>query len=199
MPAEGRRVVMLAARLVWEKGVREFVHAADRLQKEGFDARFVLVGPLVPNHPSGVPADWLNDQVRRGTIEYWGPSTDMATTLATATLVCVPSYFEGTPKLLMEAAAMGRCRVASDIGGCRTVIENDRDGLLVPPRDADALAHAIRRLLLRPDDCRTFGDRAAARARRDFSDTSLANRTVDLYEPLLMPPSVRSSRYPSIA
>lgn len=140
-------VVMFPARLLGDKGVREFVVAAEQLRAEGVRARFVLVGRRDPDNKTDIGEAVLQGWIESGTVEYWGFSQDMPAMLARAHIIVMPSYREGLPRGLIEAAAIGRAIVTTDAPGCRDVVRHEENGLLVPVGDGAATADAIRRLL----------------------------------------------------
>ncbi len=152
---EGRPLVVLPARMLWDKGVQEFVDAAALLRTQGSMARFVLVGDAAAGNPSAVPERLLHAWTEAGTIEWWGRCADMSRVFGEANVVCLPSYREGMPQVLIEAAACGRATVTTDVSGCRDAIVPNVTGLLVPRGEVEPLARAIKRLL----------DDAAERAR----------------------------------
>ena len=117
----GSQTVMLASRLLWDKGVGEFVEAAEILRAEGYEARFVLVGDGDDANPASIDAATLDAWKRDGSVEFWGRRNDMPDVLARAHVVCLPSYREGVPKVLIEAASCGRAIVTTDAPGCRPV------------------------------------------------------------------------------
>lgn len=139
----GIPVILLAARLLADKGVREFVEAARLLRQRGCAVRMVLVGTGDPANPTSVAPEELAAWVKEGVVEHWGHRRDMPTVLASSNVVVLPSYREGLPKVLAEAAACGRPVITTDVPGCRDAIQPDVTGLLVPPRDAAALTGAI--------------------------------------------------------
>jgi len=181
----GAPVVMLPSRMLWDKGVGEFVEAARRLKKQGVEARFVLVGAPDPANPAAVPEDRLEAWQADGLLEWWGYQERMEAVLPQAHLVCLPSYREGLPKVLLEAMACGRAVVTCDVPGCREAVVHEQNGLLVPSRDPGALADAIGRLLgdasLR---CR-FGATGREWAERFFSTERVARETLGVYQELL--------------
>ena len=136
-------VVVLPARMLWDKGVREFVEAAQILKAQGISARFALVGDTDPNYPACVPEQQLNEWQSSGIVEWWGWQEDMPAVYRQADIVCLPSYREGLPRTLVEAAACGRALVAADVPGCRSIVRPGENGLLVPVRDGKALAEAL--------------------------------------------------------
>ncbi len=181
---DGVPVVMLAARMLWDKGVGEFVEAARTLRARGMDARFVLVGDTDAN-PTSVSTEQLARWQAEGVIEWWGLRDDMPRVLAEATIVCLPTYREGCPKVLLEAAACARPIVATDVPGCRDVVTDGIEGVLVRPRDAEALATALARLLADPDRCRALGVAGRRRAEREFGIEHVVRITLDTYDALL--------------
>jgi glycosyltransferase involved in cell wall biosynthesis len=182
----GRPVVMLAARMLWDKGIREFVEAARLLRDAAAGTRFVLVGAPDSGNPRSVPRAQLEAWARDAGVEWWGHREDMPAVLAAATLVVLPtSYPEGTPKILVEAAACGRAIIASDAPGCREVVRHDVNGLLVPVRDGAALARAIETLVAAPALRARFGQAGRAIAVAEFSDRLVVRETLALYRELL--------------
>jgi glycosyltransferase involved in cell wall biosynthesis len=178
----GPPVVMLAARMLWDKGVGDFVEAARRVRAGDGSTRFVLVGDTYPGNPSAVPADQLAEWQREGLVEWWGWHDDMPATLAQANVVCLPTYYgEGVPRVLVEAAACGRAVIASDIAGCREVVRPDHNGLLVPPRDPAALADAIRALLAGADLRHRMGANGRRLVEDFFSAEKVNQATLKVY------------------
>ena len=144
---EGGPVVTFASRLLIEKGVLEFVAAARILKKRGILSRFWLVGQPDHGNPSSISYEEVERWQKEGIIDYLGYRTDIAYIFSCTNLVVLPSYREGLPKVLIEAAACGRAIVTTDVPGCRDAIEPKITGLVVPVRDATALANAIEQLL----------------------------------------------------
>jgi glycosyltransferase involved in cell wall biosynthesis len=183
--AAGSPLVILPARLLYDKGVREFVDAARLLRTRHPSVRFALVGDGDSGNPSSVPDEHVRRWVREGIIEAFGWRDDMATVLAQSHIVCLPSYGEGMPKALLEAAACARPIVATDVPGCREVVRNGDNGFLVRSRDAEALAIALEKLLVDPKLRVTMGARGRERVVREFSSEIVNNATLGLYEELL--------------
>ena len=182
---EGVPVVVLAARMLWEKGVGEFVDAARQLQEQNIEARFILAGESDPGNPSAVPVWQLEQWHDSGVVEWWGTCDDMPRIFAEAHMVCLPSYREGLPKVLIEAAACGRPIVATDVPGCREIVHHEENGLLVPARNATALAAALRRLITSAALRQFLGQRGRELAVRDFSLDKVVNQTMAIYSELL--------------
>jgi len=180
-------LVLLPARMLRDKGITEFVRAAQLLCRDGCSARFVLAGRLDHNNPAAFTRSELEQLLRDAPVEWLGHVEDMPALLRRAHIVCLPSYREGLPKSLIEACAVGRPIVTTDVPGCRAVVADGLNGLLVPPRDAEALAAALRRLI--PDkELRAFLGRAARqRAEREFSVDSVVAQTLALYALAVQP------------
>ena len=180
---EGIPVVILASRLLWDKGVGEFVQAAVLVKGQGMPARFVLVGTPDPENPNSVPETQLKLWADQGIVEWWGMRENMPSVIEQSSVVCLPSaYGEGVPKILIEAAACGRPVVASDAPGCRDIVHHGVNGLLVPPRDAPAVAEAVLRLLTDPDLRKEMGERGVQIARDSFSVQQVIRETLRIYE-----------------
>lgn len=182
-PASGGPVrVVLAARLLWDKGVAEFVEAARILKAENRDVRFVLAGVPDPGNPSSVPELTILAWQAEGLVQWLGHVTDMPTLLAGADIVALPSYREGLPKSLIEAGACARPLVTTDVPGCREVVTHDVDGLLVQARDAQALARAIARLQDDSALARRLGLGARVKALAEFDERIVIARTLAVYD-----------------
>ncbi len=153
MPAplpEGPVVFLMISRLIGDKGVREYAHAARILRAERSDAEFRLLGALGAENRSAIARHELEDWQREGIITYLGATDDVRPAIADAHCVVLPSYREGAPRTLIEAAAMARPLIASDVPGCRAVVDHERTGFLCAARDGNALADACRAFLALP-------------------------------------------------
>ncbi len=182
---EGPPVVVLAARLYVEKGVWEFVEAARLLKSAGSNANFVIVGGPDLHNPVAISEDELNQWVSEGVIEGWGHRNDIPEVFANSSMVVLPSYREGFSKVLTEAAACGRAVITSDVPGCRDAIEPDATGLLVPARDTEALAEAIKYLLDHPEVCEKMGHAGRKLAERSFDVQQVISQHMLIYDELL--------------
>jgi len=181
----GVPVVVLPARMLRDKGVVEFVDAARRLRSQGVAARYALVGEPDPENPASVAPEQLRQWVSEGVVEWWGWRDDMAEVFRDCHIVCLPSYREGLPKALIEAAAAGRAIVTCDVPGCREVVRDGDNGLLVPARDSQALADALARLLTDPSLRARMGARGRVRAEAEFSLDAVIERTLAVYRECL--------------
>lgn len=182
-PYDTPPLVLFAGRLLWQKGVREFVEAARVLRGR---ARFVIVGYPEPTSPYAVPLETLQAWDAAGDIAWWGKRDDMPAVLAQASVVCLPStYGEGVPKILIEAAACARPLVATDVAGCREIVHDDVNGLLVPPRNSDALAQAIGALLDDPPRAARMGQAGRRLVEQEFALELVVQQTLAVYQTLL--------------
>jgi glycosyltransferase involved in cell wall biosynthesis len=184
-PSPGNPIVMLASRMLWDKGIGDFVEAARRLKSDAVPARFVLVGRCDEHNPAAIAPEQLQRWVHEGLVEWWGHRDDMAETLALATIVVLPSYREGLPKVLLEAAACGKPLVAADVPGCRDIVTPGVNGILVPARDPATLAKAIDSLIRDSSLRMAMGVAGREAVVRGFSVERIAGQTVDLYRELL--------------
>lgn len=178
-------VAVLAARMLWDKGVGEFVQAARILKSRGMVARFVLVGDPDMENPAGIPEATLRGWVEEGVVEWWGYQKNMPAVYAQTDIACLPSYREGLPKSLLEAAAAGLPIVTTDVPGCREAVTDGDNGLLVPVRNAEALAGALAALLVDGEMRIRMGARGRARAESEFSVERVAAETISVYRELL--------------
>lgn len=183
----GTPVVLLASRMLWDKGVGEFVDAAGILRTRGVTARFVLVGDNDDDNPASIPDAKLRTWQDQGLVECWGHCDNMPSALAQAQIVCLPSYREGLPKALLEAAACARPLVATDVPGCREIVRHGENGLLVPPRDATRLADAIELLLFDRALRLKMGAKGRDMVELEFSEVKVAKETIAVYKEMCMP------------
>jgi len=184
--APGTPVVTLATRMLWEKGVGTFVEAARLLRAGGTAARMVLVGDPDPENPRSVPRERLQAWHDEGVVEWWGFRADMPRVLESSHVVVLPtSYREGVPRILIEAAACGRPAVTTDRPGCRDIVRDGENGLLVPVDDARALAAAISRLVASPDLRARMGARGRAIVEEAFAQEHVVAATLAMYARLL--------------
>ena len=174
-------VVMLASRMLWDKGVGEFVEVAKRAYKNKINAEFMLVGGIDNDNPMSIPLSTLKQWVSNGDVQWEGHSDNMPDMLASASIVCLPSYREGLPKVLLEAAAIGRPLIASDGPGCREIVRDKYNGLLVKMRDADSLYEAVLMLVNNRKMRETMGRNSRTLVETELSTTIINTQTIELY------------------
>lgn len=184
-PPDGTPVVMMAARMLWDKGVGEFVEAA-RLIGAPHRARAVLVGGPDEGNPSSVPVAQLEAYRNEGVVEWWGFQDDMNAVLARCSIFVLPTkYAEGVPVALLEAAACGRPIVTTTVPGARDAVVDGENGLLVPPGDARALAAALERLLPDPETRGRMGQAGRKRILERFTAEQVNQKTLAVYRTLV--------------
>jgi glycosyltransferase involved in cell wall biosynthesis len=177
--------VLLPARLLFHKGIAEYAEAARILRDQGRSVRFLLAGEFDTTNPSSIPESTIQRWGRDGLIQWLGYVQDMPALLHTVDVVVLPSYREGLPKALVEGAACGLPLIATDVPGCREVVTDGVEGLLVPPKDPGALADAILRLQDDPALCIEMGKRARAKALAEFDEGMIVSRTFSVYAELV--------------
>lgn len=187
----GTPVVLLASRMLWEKGIADFVQAARGLKEKGVVARFLLAGNPDCGNPSSIPEAQLRRWAEEGVVEWLGQQEEMPELYAGSNIVVLPSLREGLPRTLVEAAASARAIVATDVPGCRDVVRHGVNGLLVPPRNPDALAEAIHCLLADADLRRSMGMKGREFVEQELADGPVNSAILRLYEDLLQPSSVK--------
>jgi glycosyltransferase involved in cell wall biosynthesis len=182
---DGAPVVVMAARLLRDKGVLEYVDAARLLHQRGIEVQMRLIGSTDPGNPTTVTQHEIDQWEQEGSIRPMGFRNDIAEQYAAANIVCLPSYREGLPKSLVEAAACGRAVVTTDVPGCRDAITPDVTGLLVPVKDAQALADAIQKLIENPEMRKQMGQAGRALAEEAFAIEKIVEQHMHIYTELL--------------
>jgi glycosyltransferase involved in cell wall biosynthesis len=182
---DGQVVVGAVGRLVWEKGYAELFAAARQLLRDRADLRIIVVGPFEPEKGDPLTERDVADAEQAG-VEFLGLRADVERIYAALDVYVLASHREGFPRSAMEAAACGVPVIATDIRGCRQVVDHERTGLLVPVRDAGALADAIGQLADRPDDRERMGAAGAAKALVDFDQQRVIDITLSAYDQLAL-------------
>ena len=182
---DARVRVVLPARLLWDKGLAEYVDAARILRARGVPVDLLLAGTPDPGNPAAVPESAVRAWVSEGLVQWLGHVDDMPALFRSVQIVALPSYREGLPKGLIEAGASGCALVTTDVPGCREVVTHGVDGLLVPVRDGVALADAIERLVRDPVLRNTLGVAAREKAIAEFDERIVVARTLGVYAELL--------------
>lgn len=177
----GIPIVLFPARMLLDKGLDTLIDAA-RILKQTRDVRIVLAGEPDAGNPATVSAEMLRAWQDEGLVEWWGFQPELESVYAQAAVVTLPSLGEGLPTVLIEAAACGRAIVATNVPGCRDVVEDGVNGLLVPPSDAQALAQALARLLDDPVMRERMGAAGRQRVLAQFADRLINQQIVDIYK-----------------
>lgn len=192
-PEKGYRVV-LPARMLWDKGVGDFVEAAALVRKAIPDAEFILAGDTDPNNPSAVDKRRLESWHRDGVVAWAGHCADMPGLLGSCHVACLPSaYREGFPRVLAEAMSCGRAIVTTDMPGCRDAVRLSAAGLLVPPRDPAALADALLYLHAHREERRQMGLQGRRWVERELSVDTITSGMLEIYR-IVMEQSGRVSQ-----
>lgn len=181
----GTPLVVMASRMLWDKGVHDFVKAARILQTKRLAARFALVGAPDLGNPASITLERIENWADQGYVEWWGHRHDMEAVFRSSHVVALPSYFEGTPTVLTEAAASGRPIVATDIPGNMNVVIDGENGYLVPVGDPDALARSLEELILNRDLRVHMGENGRMLAEKHFSQEDINARTIQVYNEVL--------------
>lgn len=182
---DGKPIVMFPSRLIKDKGIYEFVNAAkDLVLSENNSLRFVIVGDIDPENQSSLSYQELQNWVNEGFIEHWGFQTDMFDVLSKASLVVLPSYREGLPKVLIEAAACGRAVLTTDVPGCRDAIIPNVTGRLVPVRDVSALKAEIKHLINNRELLKKMGVAGRKLAVENFNLSFVIEKHLNIYQSL---------------
>ena len=179
-PAGGTTVLMLS-RILRDKGAHEFVDAARLARNTIPGIRFCMVGEIDTRNPSAVPEDTVRAWQKDGVIEWFGHTDEVRPYIAMADVVVLPSYREGMPRSLLEASAMGKAVIATDVVGCREVVEHGRTGLLVPVRDAQALARAIVELACDPKRRAQMGAAGRDKILKQFDERFVIESAIKAY------------------
>ncbi len=177
--------LLLASRLLWEKGIGEYVAAARQLRQHGLNARFLLAGEPDPGNPASIPPEQLDRWRQDGDVTLLGQVEDMPALLAQTDIAVLPSYREGTPRSLLEAAACGLPLIATDAPGCREIVDHQVNGVLVPIKDAAALAAAIQYLCHEPETRQRMGQASRTKALAAFDERLVFEQTLAVYEELM--------------
>ncbi|MBF0219766.1 MAG: glycosyltransferase family 4 protein [Gammaproteobacteria bacterium] len=182
----GPIVVTLASRLVWDKGVAEFVEAARLLQQRGCSAQLHLVGKPDDDNPAAIPLATLQQWHQEGIVTWHGFRDDMANVLAESHIIALPSYREGLPTILIEAAAAGKPMIATDVPGCREVVKDGVNGYLVPIKNVEVLANAIKKLIDSPQLRYKMGMAGRELAEHTFSIEIIVCKHLAIYRSCLL-------------
>ena len=178
----GAPIIMMASRFLIDKGVFEFYEASKKLHHLG---RFVLVGEPDKYNSSSISTGLLDSWVKSNFVENWGPQKNMHNILSKATIVVLPSYREGLPKVLIEAAACGRAIITTNVPGCKESILNGKTGLLVKVKDSESLASKIQYLLTNKKVCLRMGLAGRAFAEKSFNIQTVVNTHLHAYKNLI--------------
>ena len=174
-------LVILPARMLWDKGVEDFVNCAQRFYSNKASVRFALIGNPDPQNPESIPDAQLKQWVESGIVEWWGNQDNMLKIYHMADIVCFPSYHEGFPKALLEAASCELPIVSYDVSGCREIVKDNVNGFLVPFKDENALFIAVLELLENPKLRSKFGKMGRKMVMEEFTQEKIASETIRVW------------------
>jgi len=167
-------------RILWDKGVGEYIKAARILKKEYPEIRFQLLGALGSENPAAVKPERMDKWVNEGIIDYLGETRDVTSYIANSSCVVLPSYREGLSRILLEAAAMERPIITSDVTGCKEVIENSISGFLCKPKDAENLMECMKKMYLLSEEKRVeMGKRGREIVLEKFDEKIIINQYIE--------------------
>jgi len=179
---------LLISRLISDKGIFEYIQAIETLKQKGLKARFQLLGAKDPEHQRGIQLSIIDNWIATGTVEYLGTTDDVRSFIHQADCIVLPSYREGTPRTLLEAASSAKPIIATDVPGCHHVVENHYNGLLCKSRDAMDLADKMEQMSGMDDlTLKTFGENGRKKIERQFNEKFVINKYITELESLQKP------------
>jgi glycosyltransferase involved in cell wall biosynthesis len=171
---------LVVSRLIYDKGILEYINAIDTLRKNGIDARFQLLGQIDEKHKRGIPKKDIEQWIRQDMVEYLGTTEDVKQFISDADCVVLPSYREGTPKTLLEAASMAKPLIATDVPGCRNIVKNNYNGFLCKMQDANDLSEAMKRMInLSSDERNNFGLNSRTLVENEFDEKIVIDKYIN--------------------
>ena len=178
-------IIMFPSRMLAHKGIFEFIEAARILKKNEINARFVLVGDIDKDNPSGIKINLIRKWKEENIIEYWGHKEKMPSILSLATVIVLPSYREGFPKVLMEASACGRPSITTNVPGCKDAVVNNYTGILIPVKNSRKLANEIQNLLNNKSKIKQMGINARHYALKNFDINRIVESHIKIYKEMI--------------
>ena len=179
-------IVVLPARFLWDKGIGEFVEAAEIIKSKSILAKFVLVGGPDSHNPENIDSEVIDGWIKNGLIESWGFRNDMPNVIKASSIICLPSYREGIPKCLIEAASCGKPIVTTNVPGCREVVTHGLNGYLVNARSSEELAIFLEKLILDKKLRLSMGSEGRNIAIKRFSEELIVKQTRKVWEEVLL-------------
>lgn len=171
---------LLISRLIYDKGILEYIEAIAKLRNQGIEAEFQLLGPIDVQHKRGIPEEMIQEWVEKNQVEYLGTTEDVKTYISKADCIVLPSYREGTPKTLLEAASMGKPIVATDVPGCNNVVIDGKNGFLCKLKDPEDLADKMKKMmLLDPAKRDKMGEESREFVLRNFDESIVINKYIE--------------------
>tara|TARA_A100001011_G_scaffold371781_1_gene429493 strand:- start:847 stop:1971 length:1125 start_codon:yes stop_codon:yes gene_type:complete len=178
-------IVMFPSRMLAHKGIFEFAQAARILKTKKINARFILVGDIDEDNPSGIKINLIRKWENENILEYWGYKEKMSYILSLATIIVLPSYREGFPKVLMEAAASGRPAITTNVPGCKDAVVHNSTGILVPVKNSRKLANEIKNLLNNKSKIKKMSINARDYALKNFDINRIVDSHIQIYKKII--------------
>jgi glycosyltransferase involved in cell wall biosynthesis len=171
---------LMISRLITDKGVLEYIEAVKKLRGQGLNARFQILGSKDPEHKRGIKLKVIDNWIRSGTIEYLGTTDDVRHFIGKADCIVLPSYREGTPRTLLEAASSGKPIIATDVPGCHNVVNHNINGLLCELKNADDLAKKMLEMSNFDDETlKRFGTNGRKKVEEEFNESVVINKYIE--------------------
>ena len=178
-----RNIIVFAARMIKEKGVEDLVNAVEKLHSMKYNLKLILLGDVDKDYPTHIRKTTLEKWDKKTFIDWHGHTDNVVNFYQIASIICMPSYYsEGVPKSLIEAAAVGKPIITTDMPGCRSIVKNKFNGLLVKPKNVNGLTSSIKYLLDNPKICSELGKNGRIHALRTFDEKRIINLTLSIYE-----------------
>lgn len=179
-------VVLFASRLLWSKGLTDLINVRNRLYLEGVKFTLNVAGIPTPNDPDAIPLGFLEEAHKKGEINWLGKCDDMNKLIKDANIVALPSvYPEGIPRILLEASSVGRAIISYNVGGCSSLIENNKNGFIIDKGDVNTLTECLKYLILNADVRARMGENGRSLIEERFCSRIITKETIDLYDYLL--------------
>lgn len=176
----GKFTFLLVSRLIYDKGIIEYVEAVEKLKKDGVDAKFQLLGPIDAKHKRGIPEEVIQEWIEKNQVEYLGTTEDVRSFIEKADCIVLPSYREGTPKTLLEAASMGKPIVATNVPGCNNVVLDGKNGFLCNLKDSNDLALKMKQMFaLEPGAREIMGQESRSYIVSNFDESIVINKYLE--------------------
>jgi len=174
------RIIVMVARMIWQKGIKEFADAAKLLYKEHPDYKFILVAPLEPGSSDAVPEEYVKEVEKLSNFKWVGFQEDVKSFYAISELAVLPTYYKegGYPRGLLEPMAMGKPVIAADSDDCRGAVEDGKNGFIVPIKNSDALAEKIEMIMMDSSLKERFGEYSIVKAKRDFDEKIIVSNAL---------------------
>jgi len=174
--------ILMASRMLYDKGIAELVECSERVKGIKPEVRFLLAGLLDPSNPAHIPLEVIENWQKENKIEYLGRRSDIRELIDLSDIIVLPSYYrEGKPRFLLEAASMGKPIITTEIPGCRDIVENGENGILVPIKDVESLFNAVIKLIDNPELRRKMGEKSRKKAEKEFDEKIVIDQTLKVY------------------